>query len=61
MPQMLDRADDFLDIVSRTAERHLTLFRIVSGPGGTFVPAPRQADAADIDYGLAASLEGIDA
>ena len=56
---MLDRADDFLDVVVGPPQSHLTLRGIIRRPGGALVSAPWQPNATDIDHGLPAGLEGI--
>jgi hypothetical protein len=61
MPQMLDRPDDLLDIISGSAQRNLTLYRVISRPGGSFVVSAWQTHASDVDDCLAAHLEAIDA
>ena len=60
MPEMLDGPDDFLDIVVVPPQSHLTLHGIIGRPGGALITTSGQPDAADVDHGLVAGLEGID-
>jgi hypothetical protein len=56
---MLDRPDDLLDVVARTAQGHLTLPRFVGRPSCASVHTLGQTHATDFNVCLATRLRGL--
>ncbi len=57
---MLDRPDDLLDVIGRSAERNFARQGVISRPGDPFVISARQTHASDLDDRLKTCLETID-